>query len=422
MKLKANTQGPRSKPAATPETDKAKKEKEEQAHFPFWTDPVTLSEEADQPELNLLGKNGFLRREGGMLIVGPTETGKSSLATQLSIEWGCNHPNAIIETSNHLPLRVLMVQCEDDRQDSREMARCLKHLKLTPNQREQVKKNVHFAQWKAHEQTRLIEGKNGEEETRTISAIEGLLEVIEKKIEEFGPVDIIVVNPLSAYAEEGVLSQKANRTLLYGLVDPFLKKNGCAIIFIHHPPKVTDDKSKNRYSLLYMPAGDATLANWPRASFFIWPMDKKEGLFEFEPGKRANRLGWGEASRFYKWGREGIFWEQASTEEARQFTESGKAKKKAKGVSREDLREAFLVASSEWVLMGDIVKRLTKAGEDDEQDGYARATVYRTINQDDGYSREMLLYRGRGKKQQLKWNGEPPIRFNKDGSKHPFQL
>jgi hypothetical protein len=318
--------------SATPRSDRRKfrherqqKKQEQQAHFPFWTDPVTLSEEADQPELNLLGENGFLRREGGMLIVGPTEVGKSSLATQLAIEWGCNHPHAIIKSANGLPLRVLMVQSEDDRQDSREMARCIKFLNLTPEQKARVKKNVHFAQWKAHEQTRRVEGENGEEETRTISAIEGLLEVIEKKIQEFGPVDIIIVNPLSAYTEEGVLSQKANQRLLYGLVNPFLKKHECGIIFIHHPPKVREGDKRTIYAPVYAAAGDATLANWPRANLFIWPQDEKTKLFEFKPEKRANRLGWGEASRFYKWSQEGIFWERADSEEVRYVTQSEKS-------------------------------------------------------------------------------------------------
>ena len=73
------------------------------------------------------------------IIVGPTEVGKSSLATQLAIEWGCNYRDAIIKTANGKALRVLMVQSEDDRQDSREMARCIKFLKLTPEQEGQVK-------------------------------------------------------------------------------------------------------------------------------------------------------------------------------------------------------------------------------------------------------------------------------------------
>ena len=46
--------------------------------------------------------------------------------------------------------------------------------------------------------------------TKKILAIEGLLEVRENAIEKFGAqVDIIIVNPLSAYAEEGVLSQRS---------------------------------------------------------------------------------------------------------------------------------------------------------------------------------------------------------------------
>ena len=54
--------------------------------------------------------------------------------------------------------------------------------------------------------------------------------------------------------------------------------------------------------------------------------DEKNKLFEFRPEKRANRLGWGEASRFYKWSLEGIFWERADSEEVRYSTQSEKGK------------------------------------------------------------------------------------------------
>ncbi len=220
-------------PKSTPRSDRRKfrherqqkkQEKESQTFFPFWTDPVTLSEEADQPELNLLGENGFLRREGGMFLVGPTEVGKSSPATQLAIEWGCNHPNAIIKTANNLPLRVLMVQSEDDRQDSREMARCIKFLNLTPEQKAQVKKNVHFTQWRGASETRWVAGENGDEKQQEISATERLLEVVENGVKQFGEVDIVIVNPLSAYAEEGVMSQRANQQLLYGQINLLSRK------------------------------------------------------------------------------------------------------------------------------------------------------------------------------------------------------
>ena len=42
-----------------------------------------------------------------------------------------------------------------------------------------------------------------------MSAIDRLLEVLEDAIKKFGPVDIIAVNPLSAYVEEGVMGQRA---------------------------------------------------------------------------------------------------------------------------------------------------------------------------------------------------------------------
>jgi hypothetical protein len=71
------------------------------------------------------------------------------------------------------------------------------------------------------------------------------------------------------------MSQRVNKDLLYGLVDPFLDIHKWAIIFIHHPPKVKVDKT-SQYSLLYSGAGDATLANWPRASLFVWPRGEKK--------------------------------------------------------------------------------------------------------------------------------------------------
>ena len=379
---------------ATPKADRRKEEKRKASALPKWTDPLTLSEEDDEPELNLLGENGFLRRGGGMFIVGPTEAGKSTLATQLSCEWGCNHPNAIIKTASNQVLRVLMVQSEDDRQDSREMARCIKFLKLTPEQKAQVKKNVHFTHWRAFEESR--QGENGEKVT--VSAIERLLEVLENAIQKFGLVDIIIVNPLSAYTEESVMSQRANQNLLYGKVDPFLGKHDCAIIFIHHPPKVRDDKNKRTpYLPVYAAFGDATLSNWPRASLLIWPKPGENKLFEFEPGKRANRLGW-DGSRFYKWSDEGIFWKRATPEDIKQFDESEKGKSRVHLISAEALCKAFNKFSTPWILQGDLVNALI-------QEGYSEATARRTIHRDDGYQRNNIEYQGNGKKTKLRWKG-----------------
>ena len=67
------------------------------------------------------------------------------------------------------------------------------------------------------------------------------------------------------------------------------------MIFLHHPPKVSDDK-KTPYLLLYMAFGDATLSNWARASLLIWPKAGEGGSSNLSP-EAGQRLGW-DGSRF----------------------------------------------------------------------------------------------------------------------------
>ena len=177
-----------------------------------------------------------------------------------------------------------------------------------------------------------------------------------------------------------------------------MEKHYCGIIFLHHPPKVGEDKNKTRYSLLYMAAGDATLSNWPRASLLVWPKDKKEGFFEFEPGKRARRLGW-DGSRFYTWSLEGIFWERASDEEVKRFDESEKGKKGQK-ISASALSDVFAASESEWIVRADLIERLTDRG-------FARARAGRAVKPGDGYQRQILEYRTKGKILEIRWNGFP---------------
>jgi hypothetical protein len=148
---------------ATPEAEEAKGQEQERARAkkeeeisppsPEWIDLVSLAEEPDDPLLDLLGR-GFLRRSAAMMMIGPTECGKSSASVQMAVEWACAYEKAIIPTANHQALRVLVIQSEDDRQDAREMARCYKHLGLTPEQIAQVKQNTHFARWRGLWQNR----------------------------------------------------------------------------------------------------------------------------------------------------------------------------------------------------------------------------------------------------------------------------
>jgi hypothetical protein len=64
--------------------------------------------------------NGYLRKGGGLLVVGPTGIGKSSFLVQCCISWGLGQPSFGITPTR--PLKTLLVQAENDDNDMAEMA------------------------------------------------------------------------------------------------------------------------------------------------------------------------------------------------------------------------------------------------------------------------------------------------------------
>lgn len=161
------------------------------------------------------------------------------------------------------------------------MARTYRHLGLSAEQIALVKKN-----------TRLFRFRG--------ASIDELLEKLGTMLTQ-APADLVIVNPLSAYAEEGLLNQKANREALYGKVDPFLTKHKIGIVFVHHTPKFRDrDKEKSHYESLYASYGDSTLANWPRGTLSIEPT-KIGTIFKLRAGKRHRRIGWDSDHLYLKW-------------------------------------------------------------------------------------------------------------------------
>ena len=236
-----------------------------------------------------------------MLIVGPTEVGKSSLACQLGTEWACGLERAIIKPNG--PLRVVIVQNEDDDTDVKKMLKVSEHLGLTPEQIELVRVNSRFITWdgSGNFQRKYPDGGGAWKE---VTLGEELCFLLETEIKRGGPFDIVMVNPLHAYTKEST-NTKFNKALCYQVMKPFLRANRCGLIFVHHTPKYKGEmRSRTRYEMLYLGAGDATVANWARSSLIIFPTDGP-GFFEFWAGKGAGRdaskIGWLSESRIFKW-------------------------------------------------------------------------------------------------------------------------
>jgi hypothetical protein len=193
--------------------------------------------------------------------------------------------------------------------------------------------------------------------------------------------------------------KRPSGAFLYGLLDPFLDRHHCAIILIHHTPKFRDDqKERSYYAQLYAGSGDATLANWPRASFFVWPADEEKGLFKLVSGKRGRRVGWGTDTRYFKWSDEFILWTEASKDEVASFNASKETRGRVQSISAQDLYSVMKATKTDWILRADLIQALREAG-------FSKAAAERTVHPDDGYQRKNLLYEGKGRRLQIKWNG-----------------
>src|SRR5262245_44401676 len=97
---------------------------------------VDFSERQINSGDTLLG-NRWLCRGAGAFIVGPSGVGKSTMAIQMAGEFGCGHPSFGIMPTR--PLRVLVIQAEDDEGDVIEMSMVVNHLGLTEQEKDLVR-------------------------------------------------------------------------------------------------------------------------------------------------------------------------------------------------------------------------------------------------------------------------------------------
>jgi len=90
-------------------------------------------------------KHRYLCKGGGLLLVGPTGHGKSSLAMQLMIKWGLGQSVFGLEPTR--PLKSLLIQAENDDGDLAEMkAGVFNGLNLSQDEQDEACKNIFVTQ------------------------------------------------------------------------------------------------------------------------------------------------------------------------------------------------------------------------------------------------------------------------------------
>ena len=233
---------------------------------------IVAPDESSTAAKNLLG-NGFLRRGQAGLINGPTGIGKSVLTTQAACCWSCGRH--VFGIRPEKPLRILIVQSENDDADIAEMRDgIVAALGFTLEEVALIKTNVLC----------LRSFRSGKDWVAELDAI----------AEKHTP-DLIIADPLFAYAGIDIAKDQPGLSkFLRGMIQPLVIKLNCGIIFIHHvnkPPTAAKDRSQwQAGDFAYSGSGHNELANWPRFVIALRSMGSRT-VFELRIGKRSKRAG-----------------------------------------------------------------------------------------------------------------------------------
>ena len=219
-------------------------------------------------------RNRFLCRGGGLLLVGPTGIGKSSLSMQMMISWALGRGLFGVEPAR--PITSLLIQAENDEGDLAEMRDgVFSGLNLTDADRETASSRIFVVQ----ENTRTSEDFFNE-------TVRPMLQVIKP--------DLLWIDPALAYLGGENNSQQAVGAFLRNQLNPLLTEFNCAAVVIHHTNKpYTGPDKRGPVDFAYLGGGSAEWANWSRA-ILTMQKTKATSVFELRAAKRGNRLGWKE--------------------------------------------------------------------------------------------------------------------------------
>jgi len=222
-----------------------------------------MLEEVDESDY-LLGK-GWIERGHGVFVYAPSGVGKSVLSLQASALWCCGREAFDIEPIK--PLRILIIQAEDTKNDLRRMAKLGCRLGFSEKEREQLKTNIYI---------RRLSGPTGRK----------FFQCLERYIQLFKP-DLVIINPYTSYLGASVYDTPANTLFLRVCLASLLQRYEFAVLIIHHTPKLQGNREeKERLQQQYAGSGPADLTNWARATITIEPCEGQDGVFKFVFGKR----------------------------------------------------------------------------------------------------------------------------------------
>lgn len=243
----------------------------------------------------LLG-NRFLCREGGMLFVGPSGMGKTAASAQQDALWSIGKPAFDIQPCR--ALKILTIQAEDDDGDMIEISKSLRSaLQFSTEDVALSKRNCIYIVEKTHTGARFLN------------------DVVAPLLAQHHP-DILRINPFQAYLGGDIMNPEITGAFLRTGLNPLLQKYRCAVIIVHHTPKITnrDTTVWKASDWMYAGAGSADITNWARAAL-VSDATEDPSVFLYIAAKRGARIGWVEQDgvtptifRYFSHSQDSIHW------------------------------------------------------------------------------------------------------------------
>lgn len=322
-----------------------------------WTFDDLMTYDVEHDENAILGWHDgkatrYLCRGYPAWIIGQSGIGKSSLGQQQCLFWSLGRPFCGITPVR--PLRVLVVQSENDIGDSAESTQgIINSCQFDKSDYEQLRERFKVIRCR---------GRTGQDFCRWLEA----------KVNAWR-ADLVYIDPLLRFAGIDVSRQDQCTKFLNDCLDPVLARTGVVMIGAHHtgkPKSRKDTQGWTIYDRAYAGIGSSELVNWARAVTIVEAMP--DGNFEMLLAKRGGRA-WAThpgidepvSTLYLQHARDRIFWVQIDPPQEpdrkpRSAAEKGGRPNKIQEIATRNLHSFCANCKAEGETRLDVSRRLEK--------------------------------------------------------------